>query len=100
RIIAVPQEAVFLPDGTTFQASFDPFDVSTPEECQIVLAAVGLWGFVQERGGLDAGISAGTLSAGQRQLMPLERALLETHSQEVVLAVQIMSPLSFPFCTQ
>lgn len=76
RIIAVPQEAVFLPDGSTFQANLDPSDVSKPEECQAVLAAVGLWSFVQERGGLDAGMSAGTLSAGQRQLMSLGRALL------------------------
>ncbi|RYP73609.1 hypothetical protein DL771_003497 [Monosporascus sp. 5C6A] len=76
RIIAVPQEAVFLPDGSTFRTNLDPFDVSTPEECQAVLAAVGLWQFVQERGGLDSAMSAGTLSAGQRQLMSLGRALL------------------------
>ncbi len=76
RIIAVPQEAVFLPEGSTFQANLDPSNISTLEECQAVLAAVGLWKFVQERGGLDAGMSAGTLSAGQRQLMSLGRALL------------------------
>ncbi|RYO90331.1 hypothetical protein DL766_003489 [Monosporascus sp. MC13-8B] len=76
RIIAVPQEAVFLPDGSTFRANLDPFDASTPEECQAVLAVVGLWQFVQERGGLGSGMSAGTLSAGQRQLMSLGRALL------------------------
>ncbi|KAJ5496624.1 ABC transporter integral membrane type 1 [Penicillium fimorum] len=76
RIIAVPQEAVFLPDGSTFRANLDPFDISTPEECQVVLVAVGLWKFVQERGGLEAGMGPGTLSAGQRQLMSLGRALL------------------------
>ncbi|CRL21608.1 Cyclic peptide transporter [Penicillium camemberti] len=76
QIIAVPQEAVFLPDGSTFRANLDPSNVSTPEECQVVLVAVELWKFVQERGGLDAGMSAGTLSAGQRQLMSLGRALL------------------------
>ncbi|KGO49054.1 ABC transporter, integral membrane type 1 [Penicillium expansum] len=76
RIIAVPQEAVFLPDGSTFRANLDPSDVSTPEECEVVLVAVDLWKFVQERGGLDAAMSAGTLSAGQRQLMSLGRALL------------------------
>lgn len=76
RIIAVPQEAVFLPDGSTFQSNLDPSDVSSPGECQDVLAAVGLWEFVLDRGGLDAGMSAGTLSAGQRQLMSLGRALL------------------------
>lgn len=64
RIIAVPQEAASLPDGSTFQANLDPSVVSTPEECQAVLAAVHLWKFVQARGGLDAGMSAGTLSAG------------------------------------
>ena len=76
RIIAVPQEAVFLPDGSTFQNNLDPSDVSTSEECQAVLAAVSLWNFVLERGGLNAGMSAGTLSAGQRQLMSVGRALL------------------------
>ncbi|KAL1871985.1 hypothetical protein VTK73DRAFT_1815 [Phialemonium thermophilum] len=76
RIIAVPQEAVFLPDGTTFKTNLDPSDVSAPEDCQAVLEAVGLWSFVQERGGLDAGMSAETLSAGQRQLLSLGRALL------------------------
>jgi ABC-type multidrug transport system fused ATPase/permease subunit len=81
RIIAVPQEAVFLPDGSTFQANLDPFDASTLEECQAVLAAVGLWQFVQERGGLGAGMSSGTLSAGQQQLMSLGRALLRRRIQ-------------------
>ncbi|KAF2717369.1 putative ABC multidrug transporter [Polychaeton citri CBS 116435] len=76
RILAVPQEAVFLPDGSTFRANLDPFGVSTSEECQGVLNAVNMWQFALERGGLDAGMSAGTLSAGQRQLMSLGRALL------------------------
>ncbi|KAI3392009.1 hypothetical protein diail_6336 [Diaporthe ilicicola] len=76
RIIAVPQEAVFLPDGSTFQANLDPCDVSSPEECQAVLEAVDLWSFVQDRGGLGAAMSASTLSTGQRQLVSLGRALL------------------------
>lgn len=76
RIIAVPQEAVFLPDGSTFQANLDPSDVSSAEEYQAVLTAVNLWNFVQDRGGLQAGMSASTLSAGQRQLMSLGRAIL------------------------
>lgn len=76
RIIAVPQDAVFLPDGSTFKDNLDPVGVSTAAECQAVLVAVELWPFVLERGGLDAGMSAGTMSAGQRQLMSLGRALL------------------------
>lgn len=30
RLIAVPQEAVFLPDGSTFKTNMDPSDASTP----------------------------------------------------------------------
>lgn len=76
RIISVPQEAVFLPDGSTYMTNLDPSNASTPEECETVLTAVGLWSFVEERGGLHAGMSADTLSAGQRQLMSVGRALL------------------------
>ncbi|KAK4059940.1 hypothetical protein Trihar35433_10484 [Trichoderma harzianum] len=76
RIIAVPQETVFLPDGSTFQANLDVSDEATREECEAVLIAVGLWEFVQERGGLDAGMNASTFSAGQRQLISLGRALI------------------------
>ncbi|KAJ4355481.1 uncharacterized protein N0V89_003497 [Didymosphaeria variabile] len=76
RLIAVPQEAVFLPDGTTFQSNLDPYDASTPEDCKAVLVAIGLWTFVEERGGLSAGMTAGTFSAGQRQLFSVGRALL------------------------
>lgn len=76
RLIAVPQEAVFLPDGKTFQANLDPYSASTTQECRSVLEAVGLWTFVQQRGGLNAGMTAGSFSAGQRQLFSVARALL------------------------
>ncbi|KAK4160538.1 P-loop containing nucleoside triphosphate hydrolase protein [Cladorrhinum sp. PSN259] len=87
RIIAVPQEAVFLPDGATFRANLDPLDVSTPEQCQEILVAVKLWDFVHERGGIDAGMSSGTLSAGQRQLMSLGRALLRRRKRAENLGI-------------
>ncbi|GFF94018.1 canalicular multispecific organic anion transporter 1 [Aspergillus udagawae] len=77
RLIAIPQEPVFLPDGSSFRASLDPTNTATPAECQRVLEAVRLWGFVQERAeGLHAPVTAGTLSAGQRQLFSLGRAML------------------------
>lgn len=79
RLIAVPQEAVFLPDGSTFRANVDPSNISAAEDCQAVLEAVGLWKFVQERGGLDASMNAGTFSAGQRQLLSFGRALLRRY---------------------
>ncbi|KAI1816169.1 putative ABC multidrug transporter [Poronia punctata] len=76
RIIAVPQEAVFLPDGSSFRANLDPTNSSALEECEVVLEKVGLLRFVQDRGGLEAPMNVGTLSAGQRQLIALGRALL------------------------
>ncbi|KAM7196129.1 P-loop containing nucleoside triphosphate hydrolase protein [Naviculisporaceae sp. PSN 640] len=84
QFIAVPQEAVFLPDGSTFQANLDPLALSSPFECEEVLRAVGLWEFVQSRGGLDAGMSPGTLSAGQRQLLSLGRALLRRRERSKI----------------
>lgn len=76
RISAVPQEAVFLHDGSTFRNNIDVSEEATLEECEAVLATVGLWKFVEERGRLDAGMSVSTFNAGQRQLMSLGRALL------------------------
>ncbi|KAK8069803.1 hypothetical protein PG994_006419, partial [Apiospora phragmitis] len=76
RIIAIPQEAVFLPDGSTFRANLDPFGVATEADCRSVLETVDLWAFVEDRGGLEAGISAGTFSQGQRQIFSLARAVL------------------------
>ncbi|KAI1382741.1 P-loop containing nucleoside triphosphate hydrolase protein [Hypoxylon trugodes] len=76
RIIAVPQEPVFLPDGTSFQSNLDPFGASTKDECRAVLETVRLWKFVEERGGLAAGMSSDILSGGQKQLFNLARAIL------------------------
>ncbi|KAM7204723.1 canalicular multispecific organic anion transporter 1 [Naviculisporaceae sp. PSN 640] len=76
RLIAVPQDPVFLPDGTSYRTNLDPFNASTPDTCQSVLETVNLWAFVQERGGLDAGMSSDTLSQGQKQLFSLARAIL------------------------
>ncbi|KAG9688401.1 putative ABC multidrug transporter, partial [Aureobasidium melanogenum] len=76
RLLAVPQEAVFLPDGTSFKENLDPLNSSTFQECQQALESVGMWDFILGKGGLVASMSAGTLSAGQRQLLSLARVLL------------------------
>ncbi|KAK5991347.1 ABC transporter FGM5 [Cladobotryum mycophilum] len=76
RIIAVPQDAVFLPDGTSFRLNLDPFAVATDDDCQAVLDTVGLWPFVSDRGGLAADMTADSLSQGQKQLFSLARAIL------------------------
>ncbi|KAI0376568.1 P-loop containing nucleoside triphosphate hydrolase protein [Hypomontagnella monticulosa] len=76
RIIAVPQDPVFLPDGTSFRTNLDPFGVSTEDECRAILEVVKLWDFVDDRGGLNAGMSGDILSGGQRQLFNVARAIL------------------------
>ncbi|KAE9372462.1 ATPase-like protein [Stipitochalara longipes BDJ] len=76
RIIAIPQDAVFLPDGTSIMSNLDPFNISTEIECSSVLEIVGLSALVEQRGGLDEGLSPDTLSQGQRQLFSLARAIL------------------------
>lgn len=76
RIISVPQEAVFLPDGSSYKSNLDPFACSSDLEYRSVLEMVNLWSFVSERGGLLAGMTASTFSQGQKQLFSLARAIL------------------------
>ncbi|KAL2075027.1 hypothetical protein VTL71DRAFT_8807 [Oculimacula yallundae] len=76
RIIAIPQDPVFLPDGTSFMSNLDPFHKSTAEECRAVLEIVGLWSVVEQRGGMESGMSVEMLSQGQKQLFSLARAVL------------------------
>lgn len=82
RIIAVPQEAVFLPDGSTVQNNLDVAEEATAEECKGVLESVGLWEFVEKRGGLEAAMNASSFSSGQRQLLSFGRAILRRSVRE------------------
>ncbi|KAM0421107.1 hypothetical protein ACHAPT_011178 [Fusarium lateritium] len=76
RFIAIPQDAVFLPDGSSVKANIDPLNGATEAECLQVLDTVRLSGFVDDRGSLNAGMSADDLSAGQKQIFSLGRAIL------------------------
>lgn len=89
RIIAVPQDAVFLPDGTSFKTNLDPFAAASDADCRAVLEAVDLWSFVDSRGGLSAGLAADTLSQGQKQLFSLARAILRRRIRAKDLGLQI-----------
>jgi ATP-binding cassette subfamily C (CFTR/MRP) protein 1 len=89
RLIAVPQDPVFLPDGSSFQTNIDPFGASTEEECRAVLETVRLWPFISEQGGLSAKMSADELSQGQRQLFSLARAVLRRRIRSRELAGEV-----------
>lgn len=84
RLIAIPQDAVFLPDGTSIQLNVDPLKVATKEECVSALQAVSLSGFVEARGGIDSTMSSDELSAGQKQLFSLARAILRKRVRDRV----------------
>ncbi|TDZ14677.1 ABC transporter FUM19 [Colletotrichum orbiculare MAFF 240422] len=76
RIIAIPQDPVFFPDGVSFRKNLDAFEIATDEECQAALETVRLWDTVCSQGGLEASMNADTLSLGQKQLFSLARAVL------------------------
>jgi ABC-type multidrug transport system fused ATPase/permease subunit len=83
RIISIPQDAVFLPDGCTVKENLDPFEEASDEESLDVLERVQLGSFVREHG-LAKGMSADTLSAGQKQLFSLGRAILRRRLRDKV----------------
>lgn len=76
RILTIPQDVVFLPDGSSFQLNLDPFGASSEADCWSVLESVGLRNLVEGQGGLAAGMDVVMLSQGQKQLFNLARALL------------------------
>ena len=97
RITTVPQDAIEL--GGTVRENLDPFvspvttdsmrnvpiDDSTMQEA---LTRVGIWQQISACGGLDAHLSAVSLSQGQKQLLCLARAVLhhaKTRSQIVLM---------------
>ncbi|KAI0127028.1 ABC transporter [Xylariales sp. AK1849] len=76
RIISASQDPVFLPDGTSFRTNLDPWGAASDAECTAVLQHLGLATVVKYRGGLDAPVSGAELSAGQKQLFSVARAML------------------------
>ncbi|KAI1178956.1 ABC transporter [Nemania sp. FL0916] len=80
RIISCSQDAVFLPSvSSSIRANLDPWAQASSGECASVLHDLGLSALVAARGGgggFDAPLRAAELSAGQRQLFGLARAVL------------------------
>lgn len=81
RLIAVPQDMIFLAAGETFKTALDPYGRATDEECLSALKKVGLSVKIQEAGGLDAEVCRDMLSHGQKQLFSLAIAVLRARAR-------------------
>ncbi|KAJ4388528.1 hypothetical protein N0V93_005986 [Gnomoniopsis smithogilvyi] len=74
RIIALPQDAVFLPSGSSIRQNLDVSGRADEELCLSALDAVGLLSTLVTN--LDAPLDQSSLSQGQRQLFCLARCIL------------------------
>lgn len=82
RIIAMPQDMVFLAAGETFRAALDPYASASDDDCQVALQEVGLLDAIKDAGGLHASVAKDTLSQGQKQLFSLAIAVLRARVRE------------------
>lgn len=82
RVIAMPQDMIFLAAGETFKAALDPYTRASDDECQLALEEVGLLDTIKEAGGLHAIVAKDTLSQGQKQLFSLAVAVLRARVRE------------------
>jgi ABC-type multidrug transport system fused ATPase/permease subunit len=86
RINSLPQDPWFLPGGHgTVRSNLDPLDEATESQIQVALEKVGLTEQIRTMGGHDAEMRGSHLSAGQRQLFCLARAMLMRRSKILLL---------------
>lgn len=82
RIIAMPQDMVFLAGGESFKTALDPYSRNSDAECQFALEQVGLWSIVQDSGGLQAEMTKDVFSQGQKQLFSLAVAIIRARLRQ------------------
>ncbi len=73
-IVALPQDPMFLAGSVRY--NLDPLSKSSDEEVWSALEKTGLREVIEAKGGINADLNTDWLSAGQRQLFCLARAML------------------------
>ncbi|KAK1623308.1 ABC multidrug transporter [Colletotrichum phormii] len=74
RLNALPQEPPFF--SGSIRLNCDPEGTTLDETITEALRAVGLWGLIEEKGGLDADFTDDLFSHGQKQVFCLARGIL------------------------
>ncbi|KAK1985875.1 ABC transporter [Colletotrichum cereale] len=73
-LVALPQDPLFLPG--TVRGNLDPFGARDDAAVWGALEKTGLEGLFEDKGGLEAELKTDWLSAGQKQLFCMARAIL------------------------
>ncbi|KAF9876778.1 ABC multidrug transporter [Colletotrichum karsti] len=73
-LVALPQDPLFLPG--TVRRNLDPLSVRDDAAISGALEKTGLWGLIEDKGGLGVELETEWLSAGQKQLFCVARAML------------------------
>lgn len=81
RLIAMPQDPVFLPNGTSVRCNLDPTGTASDSICQGALETVGL--MLPSLSDLSADLDTSSLSEGQRQLFCLGRCIVKRRLKEI-----------------
>lgn len=82
RIIAMPQDPLFLPEGSAFRENLDPYDKALADDCDAVLEDIRLVDLIRDYGGPVAVMTIVSLSEGQKQLFSLARAVVRAKCRE------------------
>jgi ATP-binding cassette, subfamily C (CFTR/MRP), member 1 len=73
-LVALPQDPIFL--AGTIRHNLDPLGKYSDDDVWLALEKTGIKEVIAEKGGLEANLDTDWLSAGQRQLFCLARAML------------------------